>query len=456
MRVACWAWILTLLLASLASDTVNAKVERRKAVKQKVSKIAFGSCNKHNLPQPAWKDISEYDPDVFIWLGDVVYADNQHPWLKFKWTQEPDAEKVKDTFRKQKQRPEYQEFLSSNPNRTILGIWDDHDYGINNGGVDNDVKDTLMRQVFLDFLDEPKDSERRKAGKGLYHSYIFRGANYHQRIKVILLDTRYDKTDSDILGKEQWRWLEAELKHSKEEEFEATIIASGVQVLAGIGRPPGVGEGWMRYMSDRAKIQQLLSRVRVPGVFFISGDVHFAEMTLAKCVPTPYPLWEFTSSGLTHAWLHGTRLPSWLAYTLFYFLSPEHNRYGDLYLERNWASIDINWDHGAAKNASVTVQIHAVPGAEVVHSATFYLGDMTGVKTIKSNCDELNHSFQRAKPRLMLMMLIFCFMVLSVVALVLYLIYKIFTTVTGAISAAICGGVKVRGPPPGSDKQKKE
>lgn len=39
-------------------------------------------------------------------------------------------------------------------------MWDDHDYGINNGGAEYKLK-YIMREVFLDFLKEPKDSERR-------------------------------------------------------------------------------------------------------------------------------------------------------------------------------------------------------------------------------------------------------------------------------------------------------
>jgi len=50
----------------------------------------------------------------------------------------------------------------------IIGIWDDHDFGCNGCGKDFKKKD-LMREIYLDFLEEPKDSDRRKEKwTGLY------------------------------------------------------------------------------------------------------------------------------------------------------------------------------------------------------------------------------------------------------------------------------------------------
>ena len=37
--------------------------------------IAFGSCNNQLLANKLWDPISLNDPDVFIWAGDIIYAD---------------------------------------------------------------------------------------------------------------------------------------------------------------------------------------------------------------------------------------------------------------------------------------------------------------------------------------------------------------------------------------------
>lgn len=37
--------------------------------------LVFGSCNRQTLWQPVWPHISALRPQLFIWLGDIVYLD---------------------------------------------------------------------------------------------------------------------------------------------------------------------------------------------------------------------------------------------------------------------------------------------------------------------------------------------------------------------------------------------
>ena len=41
------------------------------------SKIIFGSCADQNKPQPIWNAINKEQPDVFLFLGDNIYADTE-------------------------------------------------------------------------------------------------------------------------------------------------------------------------------------------------------------------------------------------------------------------------------------------------------------------------------------------------------------------------------------------
>ena len=54
-----------------------------------------------------------------------------------------------------------------------------------------------MQGLFLDYMDETKNSERYNR-EGLYASYIF--GSKDKKVKVILLDVRYFRTKNDILG----------------------------------------------------------------------------------------------------------------------------------------------------------------------------------------------------------------------------------------------------------------
>lgn len=41
--------------------------------------------------------------------------------------------------------------------------------------------------------------------------------------------------------------------------------------------------------------------LQVSGVIFLSGDVHFCEISRFDCGPVGYPIYDLTSSGLTQA-----------------------------------------------------------------------------------------------------------------------------------------------------------
>ena len=138
--------------------------------------IAFGSCNKQDLPQPLWDPIIANQPDVFIWGGDNIYADT------------PDMDQMEQDYAIQKSNPGYQKLISSTP---VLATWDDHDYGKNDAGIEWEYKEE-SQQKFLDFLDVPQNNERRKR-EGVYHSKVFNLEN--GSINVILLDTRYFRSD---------------------------------------------------------------------------------------------------------------------------------------------------------------------------------------------------------------------------------------------------------------------
>ena len=53
---------------------------------------------------------------------------------------------------------DYAAFVKQTP---VIGIWDDHDYGINDGSKLFTYRDE-SQEVFLDFIGEPKDSPRRR------------------------------------------------------------------------------------------------------------------------------------------------------------------------------------------------------------------------------------------------------------------------------------------------------
>jgi alkaline phosphatase D len=191
--------------------------------------IAFGSCNRENLPQPLWPVIAKQKPDVFVWLGDDIYGDSD------------DMRVMRAKYAQQLANPGYRELISKVP---VIGTWDDHDYGLNNGGKEFTAR-AASQQAHLDFLGEPATSARRQQ-EGIHASYTY--GEPGRRVKIILLDTRYHRdpigSNGTILGEEQWQWLEKQLRES---DAQIHLIGSGIQVLAEQHR----FEKWSNFPAER-------------------------------------------------------------------------------------------------------------------------------------------------------------------------------------------------------------
>lgn len=155
-------------------------------------RMGFGSCFAHKiiyLGSELFSTYAEkYKPDSFVWLGDAVYTDT-YDFNERKYHVEENKELVRKNFLDAKNNPDYQNFLKTGAK--IYGTWDDHDYGLDNAGKKNPAKD-LMRELFLDFLDESKDSVRRSRKGGIYESYYL---DKNRKVKLILLDNRYSKDE---------------------------------------------------------------------------------------------------------------------------------------------------------------------------------------------------------------------------------------------------------------------
>ena len=101
--------------------------------------IAFGSCNKPAIDGKMWSAIADNDPELFIWLGDIIYGDTH------------DMRLLRSKYQELTYLPEYQKFARKT---TITGVWDDHDYGVNDGDK-SFPKKKESRDLLFDFLDVP-------------------------------------------------------------------------------------------------------------------------------------------------------------------------------------------------------------------------------------------------------------------------------------------------------------
>ena len=224
-------------------------------------KFGLGSCLDQDYPQPIWNSIEKEELDYFIFLGDNVYGDSPFGNLR----------KMKRAYDKQKKvLPNFLNDLE------VYAIWDDHDYGLNDGG--SDYKNKIdAEKLFLDFWEISQNDPRHKR-EGIYFSTekIF----FDKKFKLIFLDTRFFRSkllgekggyisntndNATILGKNQWQWLENELNT----EFDFLIIFSSIQIIP-MDHPY---EKWSNFPNERSKLLGVLNKFRDKTILF-SGDRH--------------------------------------------------------------------------------------------------------------------------------------------------------------------------------------
>ena len=290
--------------------------------------VAFGSCNMSQEPNPFWDDILSEYPDVWIWGGDIVYADTD------------DVERLRTIYAMQDTVAGYAKLRNEVP---IIGTWDDHDFGVNDGGSDFAIK-AESQQVFLDFMGVPEDSERRNQ-EGVYTSHDYEVPA--GKVKVIVLDTRYFRSElikdedsnrrykptmdstATILGNAQWEWLGKELKES---DADFNLIMSSIQVLSG---EHGF-ETWGNFPLEVEKLENIIKQSGAKGVIILSGDRHISEFSRADVDGLSYPLVDFTSSGLTHSYFSFSG-------------EPNQHRVGEVVSDKSYGIINLNIEEKRAE-----------------------------------------------------------------------------------------------------------
>lgn len=312
-----------------------------------VSRIAFGSCGHEDKPQPILDTARMHRPDLFVWLGDNIYGDTR------------DMRVLREKYARLGAKPEFQRLRQS---CRMLATWDDHDYGWNDAGRHYPYKQA-SKEIFLEFWGEPADSPRRKH-EGIYTSYLFESGG--RRVQMILLDNRtfrddlrtyrgelhregrffypldyypHETPDSTLLGEEQWRWLETELQ----KPADLRIIGSGTQ----FGISYNGYEAWANFPHERQRMLDLIKKTRANGVIFITGDVHYGEISVLH-EPGLYPIYDVTASGITSTW---------------YFATPNDNRIEGPVMDNHFGQISIDW---AQSDPLITMEIFDIRGNQRV------------------------------------------------------------------------------------------
>lgn len=245
-------------------------------------KIAVASCMNDYYSEhfKIWKVLAEKNPEYLLLIGDNVYADKKSRTSttpvtpEILWKRYLDVRLTLPLFFQEKLIPTH-------------AVWDDHDYGLNDGGKDFVFKQE-SKETFESFYAQDLSDEIIKGhGTG---SYISLGD-----FNFYFLDGRSFRTsggDGTHIGIEQFNWLKTSLKEEKTPSY----IIKGDQFFGGYHKFDSY-EG--RHPKEFTEFVLNLQKLETP-FLFLSGDRHMSEI-----MQFPRSLFGRPSFEITSGPMHG-------------------------------------------------------------------------------------------------------------------------------------------------------
>ena len=291
--------------------------------------VAVGSCLQQRFERlRAFGAMSYTKPDIIVLTGDNVYLDmiphqigcgkclsniiedndNCFPWC-FNWCWKVEALNASEEYKRLLRHPDAPK-TTKDWNPIWLATWDDHDYGKDNSDASNPQKLTNKR-AFIQFYNELNKQKSwirsdpeifamiQNDDRGIYHHYNHKQLTVDGMVDIqfIMLDVRYHKTKEDMLGREQWKWLQELVEGISRTKPNWVVFVLGTTFL--LEHPPIVkkigGESWDAV--SRQRLERFMTETGLPRerILILSGDVHYSIIHDSK------GLKELTVSSFTHS-----------------------------------------------------------------------------------------------------------------------------------------------------------
>lgn len=224
-----------------------------------VAEVAFAwsaDMSERFKPYRIFEAIRAAQPDFFLFLGDMVYADldaNARTLAEYR-----------AIHRRNRDDEAFRRFARAT---SIYAVWDDHEVANNFDSTHERIP--LGRQALLEnwpIRPDPADPAR-----------LYRSVQWGRLVELFILDTRQyrsrpfdrDSAQKTMLGAAQKEWLKRALLASP-----ATFKIIGTTVPL---KYHGV-DSWEGYTTERQELLDFISANNIRGVVFLAGDVHYAAL----------------------------------------------------------------------------------------------------------------------------------------------------------------------------------
>ncbi|QLY26275.1 alkaline phosphatase D family protein [Bdellovibrio sp. KM01] len=229
----------------------------------------------------------EAKTDAIFFIGDIVYS-NSRVGSVFKTPEEPSSALARyvETWRTV-------DLYQMEPLVPTLAMWDDHDYGQNNGDATNPYRDQ-MKAIFRSFYPMPETHERLSYGPGVAFRLRAFGIDFH-----FLDDRSFLVNQVTQWGEQQEDWFFKDYLASSNPAW----IMNGVQFV----QYAPVGESVQRGGLPSLQRLRNVIKANMKPVVFVTGDVHYSQIQYLSKDFFGLNTYELTSSAI-----HSSSVGEWL------------------------------------------------------------------------------------------------------------------------------------------------
>lgn len=260
-----------------ADGSRRSRPGRFRTTNEAARKIVFGasSCLGTENPQfPGLGLAAEEDLDFFVLIGDLVYADGAVSLADYRaiWDQQFAVETVR----------------ALTASTSLVATWDDHEVGNNwtegqpafGQAVVTAPQVADATVAFLEAVPQRLDGGR-----------MWRSVRWGDVIELFVLDCRGERDwDQHIVSEEQISWVVEQL-HASAATFKIVLASVHVTDHTALIATVEEKDRWQGYPEQRDRL--LAAAEEVPGVLFITGDMHYGAIQNIGAAGDPGEgLWE--------------------------------------------------------------------------------------------------------------------------------------------------------------------
>jgi alkaline phosphatase D len=217
-----------------------------------VVRFAFsGDTRESYQPFTIMEAIRLQQPEFFLHLGDTIYADRGGSARQLGEFWEKYRANRADLFS--------QRLFSET---SVYVTWDDHE--VEDNYLPGNPLAPIGRRAFLDYW--PIRSEATEPER------IYRSFRWGKALELFILDARQyrDPVTGTMLGRQQKEWFLEKLASST---ALFKFVATSVPMYG------GGSDRWDGYPRERGEILRYITGRKIPGVVFLSADLHYAAVT---------------------------------------------------------------------------------------------------------------------------------------------------------------------------------